>query len=154
LNQYGGIDGFLQTFEEATKKGPLIPALNILAMAAAYSPDGDGFLLPFSLPDGELIPEVWEQWLTFDPIRMLEQPAHADALRGLELLYLDVGDKDEFALHLGARIFVERLKTLDIPYHYEEFNDGHFGINYRYKVSLERVAKVLAKVPGSAAASP
>jgi enterochelin esterase family protein len=144
LNQYGGIDGFLKTFEEATKKGPLIPALNILAMAAAYSPDGAGFLLPFSLPDGELITEVWEQWLAYDPIRMLDRESHADALRRLELLYLDVGEKDEFALHLGARIFVERLKALDIPYHYEEFNDGHFGINYRYKQSLERVAQALA----------
>ncbi|UCD37553.1 MAG: esterase [Fidelibacterota bacterium] len=143
LNRYGDIDGFLKEFEEATKKGSLIPTLNILAMAAAYSPDGTGFLLPFSLPDGEIIKEVWDRWLAFDPIRMLDQDPPADALRKLEFLYIDVGDKDEFALHLGARIFVERLKARDIPYHYEEFNDGHFGINYRYKVSLEMMAKAL-----------
>ena len=48
-------------------------------------------------------------------------------------------------MHLGARIFIERLKALNVPYHYEEFADGHFGINYRYKVSLEMMAKELGK---------
>ncbi len=148
LNQYGGVEGFLKEFAGATKKGPLIPALNIIAMAAAYSPEGNQLRLPFELPAGELVPEVWEQWLAHDPVRMVEQEPLAEALRGLKLLYLDAGDRDEYALHLGARIFVERLKALDIPYHYEEFSDGHFGINYRYKTSLEMMAKALGKVSG------
>ncbi len=148
LNQYGGVEGFLKEFAGATKKGPLIPALNIIAMAAAYSPDGTELCLPFTLPEGELIAEVWERWLAHDPVRMVEHEPHAEALRGLKLLYLDAGDRDEYALHLGARIFVERLKALDIPYHYEEFSDGHFGINYRYKTSLEMMAKALGKVSG------
>ncbi|UCH62144.1 MAG: prolyl oligopeptidase family serine peptidase [Fidelibacterota bacterium] len=143
LNQYGGVESFLKEFAGATKKGSLIPALNIIAMAAAYSPDGNQPLLPFTVPDGELITEVWKRWLAHDPVRMVEQKPFAEALRSLNLLYLDVGDRDEFALHLGARIFIERLKALDIPYHYEEFSDGHFGINYRYKVSLEMAAKAL-----------
>ena len=151
LNQYGGVKGFLKEFAGATRKGPLIPALNIIAMAAAYSPDPEGvpsgddseLCLPFTLPEGELIAEVWQRWLAHDPVRMVEHEPRAEALRGLKLLYLDAGDRDEYALHLGARIFVERLKALDIPYHYEEFSDGHFGINYRYKTSLEMVAKVL-----------
>ena len=143
LNQYGGVEGFLKEFAGATKKGSLISALNIIAMAAAYSPEGNQPRLPFELPMGELVPEVWERWLAHDPVRMVEQGPLAEALRGLKLLYLDAGDRDEYALHLGARIFIERLKTLNIPYHYEEFSDGHFGINYRYKVSLEMVAKAL-----------
>ncbi len=145
LNQYGGVEGFLKEFAGATKKGPLIPTLNIIAMAAAYAPDGAGPCLPFTLPGGELIPEMWERWLARDPVRMVEQEPFAKALRGLKLLYLDAGDRDEYALHLGARIFLERLKALDIPYHYEEFSNGHFGINYRYKVSLEMVAKALGE---------
>ncbi len=148
LNQYGGVEGFLKEFAGATKKGPLIPALNIIAMAAAYSPEGNQLRLPFELPAGELVPEVWERWLAHDPVRMVGQEPFAKALRGLKLLYLDAGDRDEYALHLGARIFVERLKALDIPYHYEEFSDGHFGINYRYKTSLEMMAKALGKVSG------
>lgn len=148
LNQYGGVEGFLKEFTGAVKKGPLIPTLNIIAMAAAYSPEGSELCLPFTLPDGELIPEVWERWLTCDPVRMVEQEPFAEALRGLKLLYIDAGERDEYALHLGARIFIERLKTLNIPYHYEEFSDGHFGINYRYKVSLELMAKELGKVLG------
>ncbi len=143
LNKYGGLEGFLKEFGSAIKKGPLIPALNIIAMAAAYSSDGKAIRLPFTLPDGELVTEVWEQWQAHDPVHLVEKEPLAAALRNLELLYLDVGEKDEFALHLGARIFVERLKTLEIPFHYEEYSDGHFGINYRYKVSLEQVARVL-----------
>ncbi|MFB0516989.1 MAG: alpha/beta hydrolase [Candidatus Neomarinimicrobiota bacterium] len=147
LIQYGGVEGFLKEFAGAVKKGPLIPTLNILAMAAAYSPDGEDYWLPFTLPSGELVPEIWERWLAHDPVRMVERGNHAEALRRLKLLYLDAGEKDEFALHLGARIFVERLKDLEIPYHYEEFSDGHFGINYRYKTSLELLAKALTGNP-------
>jgi len=143
LNQYGGVEGFLKEFAGAVKKGLLIPALNIIAMAAAYSPDGTDLRLPFALPDGELIAEIWERWLACDPVRLVEQEQFAAALRGLKLLYIDAGEKDEFALHLGARIFIQRLKRLNIPYHYEEFSDGHFGINYRYKISLEMMARVL-----------
>ena len=143
LNKYGGVEGFLKEFAGAAKKGALIPALNIIAMAAAYSPDGAELCLPFTLPEGELVAEVWQRWLAHDPVRMVEHEPHAEALRGLKLLYLDAGDRDEYALHLGARIFIERLKALDTSYHYEEFPDGHFGINYRYKVSLEMVAKAL-----------
>ncbi|MFC1483705.1 alpha/beta hydrolase [Candidatus Neomarinimicrobiota bacterium] len=143
LNKCGGIDGFREAFDSATKKGSLITALNIIAMAAAYSPEGTEIQLPFKLPSGELLPEVWQRWVEHDPIRMIHQESCTAALRGLDLLYLDVGERDEFALHLGARIFIDRLKALDIPYHYEEFNDGHFGINYRYKVSLEMMAKTL-----------
>ncbi|MFC1543564.1 alpha/beta hydrolase [Candidatus Neomarinimicrobiota bacterium] len=153
LNKYGGVAGFLKEFAGAVKKGSLIPTLNIVAMAAAYSPDPKGdasgdspdICLPFTIPEGELIAEVWQQWLAHDPVRMVEQGAFAEALRSLKLLYVDAGDRDEFALHLGARIFIERLKALNIPYHYEEFTDGHFGINYRYKVSLELMAKALGK---------
>ena len=141
--QTGGVEGFLKEFAGAIKKGPLIPTLNIIAMAAAYSPDGSDICLPFTLPEGELIAEVWERWLAHDPVRMVKQEPYARTLRSLKLLYLDAGDRDEFALHLGARIFIERLKALNIPYHYEEFSDGHFGINYRYKVSLAMMAKAL-----------
>ena len=144
LNRHGGVEPFLKAFDEAPRKGPLIPTLNVIAMAAAYSPEGNEPRLPFSLPDGEIIPEVWERWLAHDPVRMVAQELCAEALRRLELLYLDAGDRDEYALHLGARILTARLKALEIPYHYEEFSDGHFGINYRCKVSLELMAKALA----------
>jgi len=145
LNQAGGVAAFLEQFSQARKKGALIPTLNIIAMAAAYSPEGTEIRLPFKLPSGELIPEVWERWLAHDPVRMIEDSHAAEALRRLKLLFIDAGERDEYALHLGARIFTERLKALNIPHEYEEHPDGHFGINYRYKVSLAKVARALER---------
>jgi len=80
---------------------------------------------------------VWERWLAHDPVRLL--PACADALRAARLVYLDCGTRDEFNLHLGARIFARRLQALDIPHVHEEFDDGHMRITYRYERSLSHL---------------
>jgi enterochelin esterase family protein len=69
---------------------------------------------------------------------------HADALRSMKLIYVDAGLRDEFNLQMGARIFCSRLDALNVPYVYEEFDDGHMGINYRYDRSLTELARVLA----------
>ena len=65
-------------------------------------------------------------------------------LRMLRLIYVDCGTKDEWNLHHGARIFVRRLEALRIEHAYEEFDDGHMNIPYRYDVSLPRMARALA----------
>jgi enterochelin esterase family protein len=72
---------------------------------------------------------------------MLE--SRADALRSLRLLYLDCGTKDEWSLHLGARLFARRLTALGIPHEHEEYEDGHMNVSYRYDVSLPRLARAL-----------
>ncbi|MCK4578560.1 MAG: esterase, partial [Candidatus Marinimicrobia bacterium] len=142
INKAGGVEAFLKQFDEAPVKGPHIMVLNVIAMAAAYAPDdASEIALPFRLPSGELEPEVWSRWLELDPVNMAER--YAGNLRALKLLYIDAGEKDEFALHLGARVLVERLKLLEIPHRYEEHSGGHFGINYRYKVSLKLLANAL-----------
>jgi len=68
---------------------------------------------------------------------------HADALRSLRLLYVDCGTKDEFHLHHGARRFVRELSKLGIAHHYEEFDDGHMNVPYRYDTSLPMLARAL-----------
>ena len=60
----------------------------------------------------------------------------AQALRSLELLLIDCGTRDEFALQHGARILAERLRAQEIPHVHEEFDDGHFNIPYRYDWSI------------------
>ncbi len=143
LNQAGGIEAFRAQFDEANAKGPLIPTLNIIAMAAAYARENATAIeLPFTLPTGELQPEVWARWQEFDPVRLVA--SHAEALKGLKLLYLDVGQRDEYALHHGARILARRLETSGVPFTFEEHTGGHFGINHRYKVSLKAVASALS----------
>ncbi len=82
--------------------------LNGWCMAACYSADEDGTIrLPFDIDTGELIPEVWERWLAWDPVRMV--PKHADALRGMRAIYIDAGKRDEWFLDLGAEAFRREL---------------------------------------------
>ena len=141
LRRHGGVGGFLAHFDGATKKrdGKLLETMNILAMAACYSPDASalhGFALPFDLETGALRPDVWSRWLAHDPIRMLDEPEHVVALRGLRRLFLDAGTRDEYALDIGARIFAAKLRELGVPHAHEEFEDGHMSITHRYDVSF------------------
>jgi enterochelin esterase family protein len=147
LGRHGGIAGFLRAFDRAPRKtGELLAVLNVLAMAAAYSPNRKarplGFDLPFDEKTGELRGEVWTRWLENDPVRMVE--GTADALRSLGLLYLDCGTRDEWNLHLGARMLAQRLREKRVRHVHEEFDDGHLSIPYRYDVSLPLLTRALA----------
>ncbi len=116
-----------------------------MGCAAAYSPDPSqphGFSLPFDVHTGEVIPEVWDRWLAWDPVNMVS--SHADALRRAKLLMIDCGTRDQYALHLGARQLNQRLSALDVSHIYEEFDDDHSGLQYRYDVSLPRIARALS----------
>jgi enterochelin esterase family protein len=146
LQAAGGLKRFLEAFEAKPQKGKDdLLTLNIVGMAACYSPDPTaelGVALPFDLATGLPRDDVFARWLAFDPLRLL--PAHADALRRLRLLYLDCGTQDEFHLHHAARAFVAELKRLDIPHRYEEYVDGHMNVSYRYDQSLPALARALS----------
>ena len=138
------VGAFLAAFALAEQKGKFMDTLNILAMAACYSPASEaGFELPFDMRTGELRPEVWEKWLQFDPVMMLDDPRYLDALKQLKGRYLDAGTRDEFFLHLGARIFAKKAANLGVKVHHEEFDDGHMNINYRYDRSLAYLWQIL-----------
>lgn len=144
----GGIAAWLAAFESKVQKKPEdLLVLNILAMAAAYSPNPAttplGIDLPCDLETGALREDVWRRWLEHDPLTLLDR--HAAALRAMRLLHLDCGTKDEFHLQHGARIFTRRLSALGIAHQYEEFADGHMNVSYRYDVSLPRLARALAQ---------
>lgn len=146
VDRHAGVAGFVRAFEAAPRKSSeLITAMNILAMAACYSPDprsrplGIGF--PMHLETGALDARAWNRWLRHDPLRML--PRRVAQLRRLRLLFLDCGRDDEFNLHLGARQFSAALRRRRIPHRYEEFDDGHMQIAYRYDRSLPLLWKAL-----------
>lgn len=109
--------------------------LNLLAMAACYSPDPAveplGFELPFDIRNGEIRPEVWQRWLTFDPVHLVE-PYQAN-LRRLKLLYVDCGKKDQFNLLLGARQLHGKLEQFGIDHVYEEYDSDHFMLRREQK---------------------
>ena len=147
VQEAGGLEAWLAAFEaRLQKKSEDLTALNILAMAAAYSPRPGaaplGIDLPCDLESGAFREDVWRRWLDHDPLRLLER--HAEALRRARLIFLDCGTKDEFHLHHGVRLFARRLAALGIPHEHEEFPDGHMNVAYRYDVSLPKMCRALA----------
>jgi hypothetical protein len=145
IGHLGSLEAWRREFRRAKKKtSAQMLVLNTLAMAAAYSPlRGGGDLdLPFDLETGAMRPRVWEKWLAKDPLRML--PRYARALRGMRLVFLDAGTRDEWNLHLGARMFAKRARELGIKVTHDEFDDGHRDLSYRYDVSLPLVARAIS----------
>lgn len=118
---------------------------NDWAMAACYSADEDGTVhLPYDTTTGELIPAVWERWLAWDPVRMV--PKHADALRGMQAIYVDAGRRDQFYLDLGAEAFRQALERIHVTdYFFELFDATHSAIEYRYPLSLKYLAERLSE---------
>lgn len=149
LQEAGGVRRFLEGFEAKPQKGKDdFLALNILAMAACYSPDVAGEMgvgLPFDLATGLPRADQWERWLAHDPLTLL--PACLEALRSLKLLWIDCGTRDEYHLHHGARAFTAALQRAKIAHVYEEFDDGHMNVSYRYDKSLPALARALGEGP-------
>jgi S-formylglutathione hydrolase FrmB len=152
LEQYkGALAGFLTAYESALKKPQKeFALLDLIAMAAAYSPDPgkcapENIRLPFNPHTCEVIDEVWMEWLKFDPIEMIEQEEYREALRSLDLLFLDCGSLDEYNLQFGHRIFSAKATRYDIAHRYEEFMDSHSNTSYRYTVSLPALSRVIAE---------
>ena len=137
---------FVQTLEAARK----IPAsdshaLMILAMAATYDPDPEAFYgirLPVTLDSCELIPERWDNWMAWDPIRLA--PRYLSALASLKCLWIDCGNIDQYNLVYGARRLHTILSKAGIAHRYEEFADDHSSINYRMDESLPFLARALS----------
>jgi len=117
--------------------------VNAYAMAACYSADADGTVrLPFDPATGMLIPEVWERWLRWDPVRMV--PGHAEQLKSLRAIYVDAGRRDEYFLDLGAEAFRRALAGVGVTdVHFELFDAGHAMIEYRYPIALRYLAERL-----------
>lgn len=138
MEKYGGVQGFLRAFDRAPRKtGDQMTALNILAMAACYSPNTRrplGIDLPVDLQTGAIVARVWERWLAHDPVRLAS--GFATNMRRLRLLFVDCGRQDEYNLLWGARQFVSKLVRARVRHVYEEFDDGHRDISYRYERSL------------------
>lgn len=147
LQEAGGVTAFLAAWDRKPQKGKDdFLAFNIVGMAACYSPDPAcemGIALPFDLATGLPRPEVFARWLAHDPLRLLA--THADALRGMRLVFLDCGTRDEYHLHHGARAFARELTRLGIAHVHEEFADGHMNVSYRWDRSLPLLLRAIAR---------
>ncbi len=146
LERHGGDPArFLEAFREHPDLGNGgHDVLNVLAMAACYSPNPDsplGFDLPFDLRTAARVDAVWERWLSFDPLHAARH--HVDALRALELLHLECGVLDEYSLQYGLRQLVDELDRLGVGYVHEEHEGTHRGTDERYLRLIPRLAAML-----------
>ena len=121
--------------------------LMVLGVAACFSAHPGGTVdLPFDPVTGVLRPAVWQRWLDWDPVRMVR--AHAEALQGLRAIWIDAGVRDEYQLDLGAEAFRAALRDVGVRdelVHFELFDAGHTGIDYRYPMSLAWLCERMAK---------
>lgn len=146
----GGLEKFVDGFwARRNHSGTDIAAMMMLCVCCAYLPDPQATPLPCKLPvnleTGAVDFGLYQALCEMDPIRRLDDPAQADALRGLDLLYIDAGLYDEYNLQIAARRFVSGLTALNISHVHEEFEGGHRGMAWRYGVSLAYIAEALSK---------
>jgi S-formylglutathione hydrolase FrmB len=140
------LEGARRRARETKLAGSDLATLNVIAMAAHYSPSAAAPLgadLPFSLPTGRIREDVWARWLAEDPARFV--PAAGEALRRLAGVFIDCGTKDEWNLRWGTRMVAEALRAVGVPVEHQEFDDGHMGIGYRYDASLRWIVPRLAR---------
>ncbi|KAA9132052.1 hypothetical protein F3N42_07735 [Marinihelvus fidelis] len=146
LAEYGGdplalVEAF---WRKRQPGGREFTALMIVAMAASYDPDPDHpehIRLPFDVHTCALDDERWAAWLRHDPLTMIDD--HADALRGLRCLHIDVGHRDQYNIQFGTRQLSAELEKRDIRHHFEEFDGTHSHIDWRLDISLPRMAGAL-----------
>ncbi|MCB1692835.1 MAG: hypothetical protein KDI19_08720 [Pseudomonadales bacterium] len=141
LARYNGrIEAFIDRLRGSKKiAGSDMHHLMMLAMAATYDPAPDapyGIRLPVTLDTCEVIAERWDNWLRFDPVRMIERKDVVENLASLQGIYIDCGASDQYNLVFGARQLTKRLDERGISHHYEEFDDNHSSVDYRMDVSL------------------
>lgn len=152
LRRAGGPDALLRQVLSAPTSNfgpahPDIQALEMMGYASAYSPTIDRpgeFELPFDLTSGALREEVWNRWLAWDPVRMVQTPAYSAALRRLAYVYVDAGVRDEYGLDVGARIFATQAKAQGGRVDHEEFDGVHRDGVPRYDVMIPRLLRALA----------
>jgi len=142
--------GSVERFLDELRAGPAPLAhpddLHILlqwGFSAAYSADPDGTIrLPYDTTTAQVIPELWERWLEWDYPTLV--PRHADALRGLKAIYVDVGTRDEWFLDLTAEWLRRELTALPVrDLHVELFDATHLAIEYRYPIGLRYLVERL-----------
>ncbi|MGA3352372.1 MAG: alpha/beta hydrolase-fold protein [Acidimicrobiales bacterium] len=120
----------------------------VYAYSACYSPNPDNppfyVDLPVAFPSGELIEDVWDRWLSFDPI--VNWQDRVDNLRKLKGILLDVGVNDDHHLQWGHRLLSYYLGKAGVAHESTENAGNHGGRSReRWQVALQWLAQVLTR---------
>lgn len=120
-------------------------ALLTLCLASCYAPNlknkplyGD---LYFDVNTGEINNEIWGKYLSWDPIRLVDQ--HIEDLKKMCYIRLECGQEDEFSLQLGHRQFANKLKAAQVKYELEEYPGRHAGHSWRFADRIKKMALAL-----------
>ncbi|HEY1915143.1 MAG TPA: alpha/beta hydrolase-fold protein [Streptosporangiaceae bacterium] len=128
-----------------TKEADMV-LLSVLGVAACFSAREDGTVeLPFDPVTGVLQQEAWQQWLDWDPVRMV--PRYAESLRSAGSIWIDAGTRDDWFLDIGAQAFRAALCDIGVAddvVRFELFDATHMGIDYRYPMSLAWLCQRMA----------
>jgi len=120
-----------------------------LAISACFSADPDGTIqLPFDPRTGQLRDAVWQRWLSWDPVRMLQIPELATAMASMRAIWIGAGTSDDFHLDLGAQAVVDTITALGVPdgaLTFDLVEANHWTIESRYPDSLRWLAEQLAR---------
>ena len=114
--------------------------------AATYSPNPENppfyVDLPMAWPSGELLQDVWDRWLSFDPVVNVHE--RLDNLRQLSGILLDAGTNDDYNLHWGHRLLSHYLNEAGIAHEHIENPGNHGGrADERMQVALQWLGQVL-----------
>jgi hypothetical protein len=139
------IDRFAEAFaaRERFDYGRFGLVLTLYAAAAAYSPGQDGRpQMPFDPRTGRTLPEIFERWLAWDPVRLAG--AHAGALRGMRRIHLEAGRGDEVNLDLANQALSDELTQLGVAHTFELFDGGHGGGAHRLPGAIAELLGALS----------
>ncbi|MEE9227181.1 MAG: alpha/beta hydrolase-fold protein [Acidobacteriota bacterium] len=150
LEGAGGVESLIDKF--LAHESPLghcsramVESFMNLSICACFAPNlevpvlkGDIYFDPRT---GELVPEVWEKFLSWDPLNMVDR--FVENLGRLKWIHLEAGTQDEYGLHLGHRQLARRLDHHGIAFVIEEYPGRHGGHHYRFG---ERIRKMLNKM--------
>lgn len=149
----GGVDALLARRDSGPHDVPFMVAMSIIAMGMCYA-DTPGTTPADALPcdpvTGRFRDDVWQRWLTHDPVRTA--PAHAQRLRALGLLHLGVGERDDYGMHWGARALHATLDAHAVPHTYREHEGGHHGIEHVFADALSGLRRVWDRQESAACA--
>ncbi len=140
----GSVDRFVDAFRtrERFDYGRFGLVLTLYAAAASYSPGPDGRpQLPFDPRTGRTLPEIFDRWLAWDPVRLAG--AHAAALRGMRRIHLEAGRRDEANLDLGNQALSDELTQLGVEHSFELFDGGHGGGGHRLPGAIGELLRAL-----------
>ena len=144
LREHDSIEAFWEgMLADPSPSHETFAAVNLIAMAACYSPGPDGEPeLPYSPADGSLRQDVWERWLALDPVRMIGD--HLDDLKTMRAISLECGLQDEYRLYAGTAMLHEKLEAAGIEHRFELFKGKHGGLTPRYAPLVAWLAERLA----------